>query len=218
MVGWGLSAEPGGQGGKRTLGRNLSIGLFLLASAQHFPSTSPLPQLLGCFKRFSSRFRARGVPSLEEEDAHCGLLIWLGAMLVVAEAGRGLGVGGWKTRARRRPDGAACRARNVGTQGWKRRAGHRLKLEEQTCPKKPSRKRAWGSARGHIGAQGRGPRVQDHPTAPLSPFLCFAAPSTVKWCQGRGCHCSRTPGAGVTSSSTSTSPFPRSSLLTRKSS
>lgn len=70
----------------------------------------------------------------------------------------------------------------LGTQGWKRRAGHRLRLEEQTCPNKPAQKRAWGSAR-------RGsvwwPPCQDHPAAPQPlPLLC--SPKYCKVVPGEG--------------------------------
>lgn len=79
------------------LGGTSALACSSLARTQHFPSTSPLPGLLVCFKSFSSRFRA-GNSSWEEaaDTAHCELLAWLGAVLLVVEAGRGLGVGGMR--------------------------------------------------------------------------------------------------------------------------
>lgn len=48
------------------------------------------------------------------------------------------------------------------------------------------------------------------------PLLCSAAPNIVRWCPARGCRCPKSPGAGATSSSPSTSASPGSSRPRRK--
>ncbi|XP_074996507.1 dnaJ homolog subfamily B member 13 isoform X1 [Calonectris borealis] len=178
----------GGQGGEGVLGRNLSVGLFLLGQSSALPKLVPVAWIPGVLQNLFQQ--VRGWEGSQPGGGGCPL--W--ATLLV-----------W--------------GRVAGSRG-------REKLEEQTCPKKPAQKRAWGSARGQMRARCRGPHVgvaprllgavaptsgsprgssvpspprRGRPAAPLSPFLCFAAPGTVRWCQGRGCRCSRTPSAGVTS-------------------
>lgn len=97
------------------LGGTLRAGLFSSARGVSLNYWGAFPAGLGLPS-----------PSLEEEDARPGLLLWSGAALLVAEAGRGLGVAGGRWGRMGRPAGPGT----GGLQGWKRRTGPRVKLGE----------------------------------------------------------------------------------------